>query len=956
MILHWFLIRKNNNTPFKQVKLYDEGYVISRIVRGLLVNCFSFIKTAVNCSFCWLLLCLVLIACVNAQVVDTTSTNVGAVYSKGDKEVNMSLVRHYQDLSSVIGNDTALLVLDTEGLAYRIEFNGSIYWVTRLTEDILTVKKPSAERENTCAIDDLDTAKILSASTGEFKYYNNKLLFQRHLVPSYDGYVYYVDETHNSTLLQVHTRDIVNFTPFRTPLLEGVYLEGSRNSSVLALDYETGDYLMRHSKRKVPPQRNLSFFNFFFPKQGVPKRQLHVGYTDWTVRAFDEKCHTELWSFTWREIGSVNNETGDTKLLEKVRNMIRSNGNKLSIRVPNGETYYENELQFPFPIAAVFAVMVDTDGDLMNMQLITRVSIPPPNSFLQMSFTKPLATLELSSSMYHSQKALSVRNGIINLTSGTDVMDREGIMDSVILPLKRVDDWYNLPQRDTSLWERWWISILWVFALALVPFIWLMKRMRRGPYSLVDWTIFEEEDEDLVSTPSAQQTPKDFRDSPKYQKMIEDIDGEPWHESVIPKSSKLSKFLENGKFYKYYKSMQLLGRGGFGAVYRVQHTLEPGDPEYAVKLVLLRAKDGEDLTKRRYFREITANVQVFSRSIVRYFTWWFEEPHFLPLGPLTAEVQAAAAANILELKRRGCAISDANKILMGFLSGDGTCSQKNTLDLDGIDDRYPSFSKIAPNSKPESTFGSRVKPQWTESEQLSIHDNSNTVQKWHQDQKHGPKTYPLVLIMTMEMVHGVTLRQWLNNPKRSIEPLEFLKHPNPIEFIFFRHLMEGIELIHHENFIHRDLKPENIFVDEKSPSLKIGDFGLVGFIEHPDELGEESAQSAKGHLFTDSVQDGRKFIGTPGYAAPESGVSCTPKVDIYSCALILLELLCPRFETVMERLSVLEKFRRTRAIPEYLASEPRLEFWCTLMRRMIDKNPNNRPTSPEIIAMLKQHG
>lgn len=59
-----------------------------------------------------------------------------------------------------------------------------------------------------------------------------------------------------------------------------------------------------------------------------------------------------------------------------------------------------------------------------------------------------------------------------------------------------------------------------------------------------------------------------------------------------------------------------------------------------------------------------------------------------------------------------------------------------------------------------------------------------------------------------------------------------------------------------------------------------------------------------------------EVIGTPAYAAPEGGGLCDEKADIYSGALILLELLCPRFTTVMERVRTLEDFKLNYAVRE----------------------------------------
>lgn len=147
--------------------------------------------------------------------------------------------------------------------------------------------------------------------------------------------------------------------------------------------------------------------------------------------------------------------------------------------------------------------------------------------------------------------------------------------------------------------------------------------------------------------------------------------------------------------------------------------------------------------------------------------------------------------------------------------------------------------------------------------------------------------------------------------------------------------------------VHRDIKPENIFINDRPLTLKIGDFGLARFIEAktitetqqlknivvPEELcsclpsrkQEPSAQwlREKRHntpfFSRAALEDIRRgdsvvsvkglLIGTPGYTAPEGGALCTEKADVFSASLILLELLCPRFKTAMERYKTLENFR-----------------------------------------------
>ena len=60
-----------------------------------------------------------------------------------------------------------------------------------------------------------------------------------------------------------------------------------------------------------------------------------------------------------------------------------------------------------------------------------------------------------------------------------------------------------------------------------------------------------------------------------------------------------------------------------------------------------------------------------------------------------------------------------------------------------------------------------------------------------------------------------------------------------------------------------------------------------------------------------SLDDNSNYVldGTPGYTPPEGNTRNT-STDVYSTSLVMLELLCPRFSTLMERMRVMEDFRR----------------------------------------------
>jgi serine/threonine protein kinase len=90
-------------------------------------------------------------------------------------------------------------------------------------------------------------------------------------------------------------------------------------------------------------------------------------------------------------------------------------------------------------------------------------------------------------------------------------------------------------------------------------------------------------------------------------------------------------------------------------------------------------------------------------------------------------------------------------------------------------------------------------------------------------------------------------------------------------------MTKGLEVLRQNNIFHRDLKPENIFLTfEEDATLipKLGDFGLAKRLTRKDELSYSRT-------------------GSPMYLAPEiwSGEGYTSKSDIYSCGIVLYEMI-----------------------------------------------------------------
>ncbi|SCN61280.1 eukaryotic translation initiation factor 2-alpha kinase, putative [Plasmodium chabaudi adami] len=674
--------------------------------------------------------------------------------------------------------------------------------------------------------------------------------------------------------------------------------------------------------------------------------------------------------------------------------------------------------------------------------------------------------------------------------------------------------------------------------------------------------------------------------------------------SHIPYDAPLADFLENGRFMRTFQNISLIGQGGFGSVYKVSHRLEPGSPTYALKFIYLKVSSLDNVSSRRYFREIAANRDIYSKHVVRYYTWWCEEPQFLPMDIIPKEIQntlkknkdpfkkvcnknkkdddyssdytaSSVENNKFDLKNYKKVITKKNSIKLKFYSDNDTPynkrkdnTQKNAflndknlsdniyiiennkkkkkkkkrkkkiiykekkkgnIDMNCEGNKYSTFYernnpnnfssnfqeydpfgygylsenerdlivfadndesngsahskkndnderksasnqneicitggdiskndnaihddsnilvcqksdknsmtiKNAPGSSTNGTLNrdtlndetrtrgtnnnpkdsndynidtiikqkgesfalegkipnnkykknglgiintnrklieennKKEKGQEKEKDKLKMNgelekkENANKI-KYYKKKNTGPE-FSIVLLLQMEFCKGSTLRRWLDRPSRSDKPLHFTygdKNTNhPLEFDLFKQLIKGLKDIHSTCFIHRDLKPENIFVDLDTYILKIGDLGLVRFIEEKKRENDLSnIDNFKDNIYTEinhntitsQISLKGQMIGTPGYTAPEGGALCDEKADIYSAALILLELLCPRFNTIMERYKTLNDFRNYYTVPDYVKIH--LNPWYILMLQMSKPNPADRPSAADLYNKIK---
>src|SRR5579871_188245 len=129
-----------------------------------------------------------------------------------------------------------------------------------------------------------------------------------------------------------------------------------------------------------------------------------------------------------------------------------------------------------------------------------------------------------------------------------------------------------------------------------------------------------------------------------------------------------------------------------------------------------------------------------------------------------------------------------------------------------------------------------------------------------------------LLFLTMELLHGETLAERLGRPPR-LESAE--------SGILARHLCEALATLHRSGVTHRDFKPANVMLtpSEQGPRAVIMDFGL--------------ARPAPGWSKEETITETGRFLGTPGYMAPEQacGNSICPGSDVYAMGLVVAQMI-----------------------------------------------------------------
>ena len=139
------------------------------------------------------------------------------------------------------------------------------------------------------------------------------------------------------------------------------------------------------------------------------------------------------------------------------------------------------------------------------------------------------------------------------------------------------------------------------------------------------------------------------------------------------------------------------------------------------------------------------------------------------------------------------------------------------------------------------------------------------------------------VFVAMELVEGITLREWLASRPRSWRDVVDA----------FLRAGDGLAAAHAAGIVHRDFKPDNVLIDRRG-RVRVGDFGLALLDRDDDGPPEAAPAPGPGPVADATLTASGAVLGTPAYMAPEQHAAARAidaRADQFAFCVALYEAL-----------------------------------------------------------------
>ncbi|KAB8297643.1 hypothetical protein EYC80_001451 [Monilinia laxa] len=436
--------------------------------------------------------------------------------------------------------------------------------------------------------------------------------------------------------------------------------------------------------------------------------------------------------------------------------------------------------------------------------------------------------------------------------------------------------------------------------------------------------------------------------------------------SIVPNNPFSSAALTSNPFqyrsiyHREWEQISLLGKGGFGAVYKVKHRVD--DLECAIKKVIITPDQLRKVDTAALLSEVKALAEHKHPNIVNYYGCWIEMGNVVVPSDrrlMDADESSYLSITMSEVEQSEDELGMQEDPTFGI--ADLRLDMEKELDKDSRRRRQKrstngqSFTNssgigvIFDTSNATTQTVSRKSSDKDEEEEEKEkidedQDDDNSDNDNENDNTITLQDNRARILYIRFTVYPLTLEEYISTdaPQPGHEfPIRHCFHTLPTIRILGA-ILNGVQYLHAKRLIHRDLKPANIFLSAKKdleafvPSHDlidvsrsacptcagstdhnkayitpcIGDLGLAVKLADTTAIPTAGPSSRAIELSPSSQLSrlGSKQAGTKLYMPPGNSSIVCPKLDVYALGIIAFELITP-FTTRTERHIVLNEIK-----------------------------------------------
>ncbi|KNC53952.1 PEK protein kinase [Thecamonas trahens ATCC 50062] len=416
---------------------------------------------------------------------------------------------------------------------------------------------------------------------------------------------------------------------------------------------------------------------------------------------------------------------------------------------------------------------------------------------------------------------------------------------------------------------------------------------------------------------------------------------------AIGRAAPLASAATHSRYAAEFEEVVRLGKGGFGAVFKVRNKLDR--QEYAVKKVRLPSLASGLVSK--YLREVTHLARLSHSHVVRYYGAWIE---MLPPGLAVDDPYE------YEEYEYDDAMSARSQVVWN-------APLPATSSVGGAFRSIGEAASVFNSRTTSSTTGGGSSGGTGGGDGGALVRRRSRIPSTALARAHAEPSLIPHLFIQMELCSDATLQHYLEANSTCPHPFPGPELHRRIRIA--RSLLHAVAYVHASGILHRDLKPANVFLTTDC-AVKLGDFGLAvellpADVVNASPTGTPLSSPRADMAASELTADVGSYTRAPEQMA---GGRYGSKADVFSLGILLFELFS-QFSTGMERVLAIRQLASMcapgsgagdgspdAAFPTEGGCFAAYPHVASIIALMVAHNPAERPSLPRLLELTNDLG